>query len=189
MIHPSHSRKELIEIIEVFQIFQIPEYQELKKNALSRALWSALTDQKYIRPDQEHFFVDDVHGLREFLIKSSDRQLLNTSHREEVVQRVKHLTFYSKSGFSFNGTKYKTINDVIADATYVSHYGDIPAVRRCLKRLNGGPNDHGDPRMPYKIEPIVTKRTHKKLEREKQLKADTTGRFRMFKGPVLLTFE
>lgn len=189
MIHPSHSRKELIEIIEIFQIYQVENYRDLKKNKLGWTLWGVLTDTKYIRPDQEHYFISDVSELREFLRKPSNRQIPNNAVREDVISRVKQLLYYAKTGFSFIGSNYKTIEEVVADAEFVSNYGDLPAVRRALRLLNGDGGNHGDPKMTYTIEAKLTQRGRERLKREKKLKSDTTLKFRTNTAPVVLCFD
>jgi len=189
MIHPSHSRKELIEIIEIFQIYQVDEYRDLKKNKLARTLWGVLTDTKYIKPDNEHYFISDVSELREYLRKPSNRQIPNNAVREDVIKRVKNLLYYAKTGFSFLGSNYKTIDGVIADAEFVANYGDLPAVRRALRLLNGDGGKHGDPKMTHKIEAKLTQRSRERLKREKKLKDDTTLKFRMKVGPIVVHFD
>jgi hypothetical protein len=188
MIHPSHSRKELIEIIELFQIYQVDNYKDLKKTTMSWKLWEVLTDTKYIKPDNEHYFIKDVTQLRDYLRRPSNRQVPNAAVREDVDTRVKHLMFYYKCGFSFLGSNYNTIEEVLADAHFVSNYGDKPAVSRVLRFLNGSSNTHGDQKMPYKIEPVLTKRGREKKKRIEKVKADTTLRFRIG-GPATLIFE
>ena len=189
MIHPSHSRKELIEIIEIFQIYQVEDYRDLKKTTLSWNLWGVLTDAKYIKPDNEHYFISDVSELREYLRKPSNRQIPNNAVREDVVARAKNILFYAKCGYCFIGSNYKTIDEVVADAHFIANYGDLPVVRRALKSLNGSSNSHGDPKMPYKVEATLTKRGREKLKRDKKLKDSTTLRYRCSGKPCVVTFD
>jgi hypothetical protein len=188
MIHPSHSRKELIEIIELFQIYQVDDYRDLKKTTLAWTLWTVLTDTKYIKPDDEHYFISNVGELREYLRRPSNRQVPNKVVREDVDTRVKHLLFYARCGFSFLGSNYKTIEEVLADAHFVANYGDIPAVGRALRLLNGNSSTHGDAKMPYQVHPVLTKRGREKQKRSDKVKAETALRFRIG-GPATLTFD
>jgi hypothetical protein len=188
MIHPSHSRKELIEIIEIFQIYHVDNYRGLKKTTLSWNLWNVLTDTKYIKPDNEHYFISDVNELCKYLQRPSNRQIPNEAVREDVISRAKNLIFYAKCGFCLIGSNYKTIEDVIADARFIANYGDLPAARRALKLLNGDANTHGDPKMPYRVDPILTKRGREKLKRQKQLKESITLKFKIG-GPTVVSFD
>jgi hypothetical protein len=183
MIHPSHPRKELVEIVEIFQIFQVKDYKDLRKMDLSRNLWYVLTKSEYIKPDQTHYFVENVHELREYLMKPHHKQIPNDVVREDVISRVKNLLFYSKTGYDFVGSNYKDIEGVIADVLFVRNYGDLPAVRRAIRLVNG------DEKMPTKMSPVLTRRCEKKLLREKKIRSDTTLRFRLSRDPVTLIFD
>ena len=55
MIHSSHSKKDLIEVIERFQLYSIINYNELRKNHLSKALWTLLETNPSIPEDTEVF--------------------------------------------------------------------------------------------------------------------------------------
>jgi hypothetical protein len=183
MIHPTHPRKELIEVIELFQIFQVKNYKDLKKQELAQELWYVLTKSEYIRPDREHYFVDDIHELREYLMKPHNKQIPNAIVREDIIRRVKNLSFYAKTGYCFTGSNYDRIEEVVVDALFVANYGDLPAVRRAIRLLNE------DLKMPMKIEPVLTQRTHKKQQRLDKLKSDTTLRFRLKQTPTILYFD
>jgi hypothetical protein len=183
MIHNSHPRKELIEIVELFQIFQVKDYKDLKKADLSKELWYVLTKSEYIRADQEHYFVDNIHELREYLMKPHNKQIPNDVVREDVISRAKNLLFYAKTGYDFTGSNYDNIEEVMADMLFVKNYGDLPAVRRAIRLVNE------DLKVPHKVEPTLTRRCEKKLQREKKIKSDTTLRFRLSYDPVVLIFD
>jgi hypothetical protein len=183
MIHPSHPRKELIEIVELFQIFQVKDYKNLRKHILADELWKVLTKSEYIRPDTQHYFVENIHELREYLMKPHNKQIPNSAVREEVIKRVKNLIFYAKTGYCFTGSNYETIDEVVEDARFVANYGDLPAVRRALRLVNA------DLKMPVKVEPVLTQRASKKLQRLETLKAETTLRFRLKQGKFVVPFD
>jgi len=183
MIHPSHPRKELIEIVELFQIFQVKDYKELKKGELSKELWYVLTKNEYIRPDSEHYFIENIHELRDYLIKPHHKQIPNDIVREDVISRVKHLLFYAKTGYDFVGSNYDNIEQVMADMLFVKNYGDLPAVRRAIRLVNE------DLKVPHRVEPVLTRRCEKKLQREQKIKSDTTLRFRLSYEPVTVIFD
>jgi hypothetical protein len=175
MIHPSHSKKELCEVIE--------DYREIPKLPLSKALWAVLIDKKTIKREEEHFCVDDIHELREYLRKPSARnQITSDAVKYDVLDRVKKLIFYCKVGYIVIGTEYKNLDEVIADAVFVENFGDLPSVRRGLRLLNG------DVKMPRKFEPNMTPRVKKREERLKQLKAHNTMKLRISRETVVLIF-
>ena len=57
-----------------------------------------------------------------------------------------------------------------------------------MKLLNGDDHTHGDPKMPIKIVPVLTKRGREKLKRQKELKDSVTLKFKIG-GPVVITFD
>ena len=62
MIHPSHSRKDLLEVIKVFNL-TIKNSDDLNKNELSRMLWIKISNTEMIDPDNNYFFINNIQEL------------------------------------------------------------------------------------------------------------------------------
>ena len=75
------------------------------------------------------------------------------------------------------------MDELIEDAIYISRYGDLPAVRRALKLLNG------DEKMCAPIEPVMTKRMRVKLKRMDELKKMNVGRLKVSHGSITVSFD
>ena len=68
MIHPSHSRKDLIEVCEVFNI-EIEDLYDLQKISLVSLLESEIERIEYIEPEYEYYFVEDIEGLKRRILR------------------------------------------------------------------------------------------------------------------------
>ena len=182
MIHPSHSKKDLVEIVERFQLYQIDNYKDMKKDKLSLKIWDVLKTLEYIPPETEWFFISDVFDLREYLRIQTTKQITTNSVKYDVTDRVKNLIFYAKGGYVFTGTNYNTIDDVLIDAEFIKHYGDLPSVRRAIHLLNG------DVKMPIQLSPIMTRRVEQRVAKDKEIKIQNTPKFHMKTGTFLIEF-
>jgi len=182
MIHPSHSKKDLIEIVERFQLYQIDNYKDMKKDKLSLKIWDVLKTVEYIPAENESFFISDVFDLREYLRIQTTKQITTNSVKYDVTDRVKNLIYYSKGGYVFTGTNYKTIDDVLVDAEFIKHYGDLPSVRRAIHLLNG------DVKMPIQLSPIMTRRVEQRVAKDKEIKIQNTPKFHMKTGSFVIEF-
>ena len=184
MIHPSHSKKDLIEVIEMFELFGIVDYRDMTKEELRVAVWDYVRDIGYIKPDQEYFFVDDASALLKFLNNPSPRQILTSQQLEHITNTCKNLIFYSKQCcHQISASNYTDLDEIIDDAIEVSKNGDLPIVRRALRLLNE------DIKIDVPIEPVITKRIKKKLLRQEQLKIKNVGKLQVNQGKVLVVFD
>ena len=183
MIHKSHSRKELIEIIEVFELWDIDDYGTITKEALAICIWSYLKDMKSCKEDKDVFFIQDIIELREYLMKPTPRQVISSEVKLVLLDKIRNIMFYAKhTGYFLSGSNYDTLDEVVADAKYISRYGDNSSVRRALRFYNA------DMSNPVKIQPIITKRTQKRLKKIDDIKANTLPSFKSKKGEFLVEF-
>ena len=183
MIHSSHSKKDLIEVIERFQLYSIINYNELRKNHLSKALWTLLETNPSIPEDTEVFYVSTIDELKDYLTKTSCKQITSNSVKYDVADRVKNLTYYVKGGFVFRGTNYENIDGVMMDAEFVRHFGDLPSVRRVLGLLNG------DIKTPVKLQPVMTRRVEQRVKKRDIQKGQNTPKFHYTLGSYTIDFN
>ena len=177
------SKKDLIEIVERFQLFEIVEYASLKKKALGLEVWRVLEARDQITADNEYFFVSSLEELKEYLKNVSGKQITSNSVKFDVVDRVKNLQYYTKGGYEFAGTNYKSIDDVVVDAEFVRHFGDLPAVRRVIDSLNG------DPKMPLSLKVVMTRRIEQRVNKVVEIRKNNYPRYHVKYGPVTIDFS
>jgi len=182
MIHPSHSKKDLIEVVERFQLYQIEDYRSHRKERLALYVWIALQDISYVVPDDEYFFVSDITELRSYLTTICVKQITSNSVKYDVCDRVKNLNFYIKGGFAFEGTNYESIDAVVSDADFVRNFGDLPSVRKALLNLGE------DPKMPMKLYPVMTRRVQQRLIKNTEIKRQNTPKFHTRIGHYTIDF-
>tara|TARA_Y100000592_G_C5447938_1_gene307094 strand:+ start:1022 stop:1576 length:555 start_codon:yes stop_codon:yes gene_type:complete len=184
MIHPTHPKKDLIEIIELFEFYDIDDYRELSKDDLRHILWNYIRKCKKIEPDDEFFFVDDVKSLLKYLNSPCPRQHMTEVVREDISDKCKNLIFYCRAcQYSIASSNFIDIDEILQTAEDIAKFGDTPMVRRALNLLNQ------DKKMPYKIEPILTPRMERKLQRLKDARFKMTGKLKVTPGKVLVVFD
>ena len=182
MIHPSHSRKDLLEVIKVFHL-KIKNSEDLNKNELSRMLWLTISKTDTIDPDNNYFFINNVEELKHFLVNHNVAKLLTIKEKERIIEDARRIISYSISGFNLQNN-FTDINELISIAVNISKYGDISSVRRALKLLQD------DKKIKPSIFPIISKRVEKELERKKQIK-DSKNNFGLKRntGNYLINFD
>ena len=177
MIHSSHSKKDLIEIIELFEFWDIDDYRDLPKPQLQKVLWSYVVQLNHIKPDNEHYFIEDVGDLLKYLNNPCPKQLLTSQQLEHITDLCKNIVFYSKAcSHSLGGSNYTCIDEVVEDAITISQYGDLPIVRRALRLLNE------DLKIEVVIEPVMTKRVKKKVSKTRGVKSSECSKVRGEEG-------
>jgi hypothetical protein len=183
-IHSSHSKKDLHEVIEVFQIYEIENYKIMKKCELAPLLEASLDVRDYVPEDTNNFFIKNLNDLKEYLTIPTTRQITSNSVRFDVTDRVKNLLFYCRDcGYNVAVSNYNTQEDVIADATFISNYGDLPSSRRALKFYNM------DPKAPTKIHPIMTRRVERRVREMAEQKRENCLSLKTHEGPFVLDFS
>lgn len=184
MIHPSHSKKDLVEIIEYFEFAEIEDVRDKSKSSLQKELWEYVKGLKYINPDLETFFVEDVGGLIRYLTTRSPKQLLTQHHLEKVSLMSKNIIFYCREcSYCLPASNYDCVDELIEAAIDISQYGDLPMVRRALRLLNM------DEKIEVSIEPIMTKRVMKKIKRIDDMKRMNVGRLKVSEGKHIVLFD
>ena len=150
-IHPSHSRKDLIEICEVFNI-EIEDLYDQPKISLSN------------------------------LLEPNQSKNVTIATKEKVMKDSRRIIAYCKSAYNLF-PHFKTKDEVYECAKIVAEHCDISTCRRAIKLLNE------DRSMPSKIEPIISNRMRKQLERKELVKKTTRGQFRSRQGSFRLDFN
>jgi hypothetical protein len=181
MIHPSHSRKDLIEVCEVFNI-EIEDMYDLPKISLISVLSSELERIDEIEPEYEYYFVENIEGLKRYLSEPNQTKNITIATKEKVIKDSRKIIAYCQSGFDIF-PHFESKEEVFESAKLVSQHCDISTCRRAIKLLNE------DRSMPSRIEPVISNRVRKQLERKELVKKTTKGQFRTHKGNFKLIFD
>jgi hypothetical protein len=114
-IHPSHSKKDLVDYIEKNNI-NIIDPDKLNKKQLINQL-------------------DKLENI-EYLIQPNQLKNLSVKDKNNIMKLSKQIISLYKNGFLFNQSFFKDKEEVIKVAEKISIYGDIPSVRRAVKMVN-----------------------------------------------------
>ena len=182
-IHTSHSRKELIQIIQQFKI-DIPNCNDLPKKEIQVLLSNKLNDlDDEIKEEDEYFFVKDKNELVEYLSKPNQSKILTIKEKDQTMLTAKKIISYCKNSYFLTPYNYETFDDLLAEANYISKFGDIPSCRRAINMLNQ------DPKLDHKIEIVLSKRVKKELEKKEQLKMNNIPRAVLKRGHFVINFD
>jgi len=181
VIHPSHSRKDLIEVCEVFNI-ELEDLYDLPKISLVSLLEAELERIDEIEPEYEYYFVDDMEGLKRYLLEPNQTKNITIATKEKVIKDSRRIVAYCQSGYEIF-PHFQSKDEVYECAKIVAQHCDISTCRRAIKLINE------DRSMPSKIEPVISNRVKKQLERREIVKKRTRGQFRTRAGNFRVTFE
>ncbi len=181
MIHPSHSRKDLIEVCEVFNI-EIEDLYDLQKISLVSLLESEIERIEYIEPEYEYYFVEDIEGLKRYLIEPNQSKNITIATKEKVIKDSRRIIAYCQSAFDIF-PHFQSKEEVYESAKIVAEHCDISTCRRAIKLINE------DRSMPDKIQPVISNRVRKQIERKELVKKTTKGQFRTHRGTFTISFQ
>ena len=181
MIHPSHSRKDLIEVCEVFNI-EIEDLYDLPKISLQAHLEKELEQMPELEPEYEYYFVDNIEDLKRYLFEPNQSKNVTIATKEKVMKDSRRIIAYCKSAYNIF-PHFKSKEEVYECAKIVAEHCDISTCRRAIKLINE------DRSLPSKIEPVISNRMRKQLERKELVKKTTRGQFTSQKGSFKVSFE
>jgi len=172
-IHKSHSKKELINIINSYNI-KIKYPQQYKKIELSALLVDALKHMDNIVPCDDLPFLCII-DLKLYLTKLNPKKQLSIKDKSKVILTTKKIKHFCRNGYN--------INDLYEDALMISHYGDIPSVRKCISELNQYPNKIQD------IKCIISPYTQKELDLKQKLRRQRIYKCEIKHGHFVVRFD
>ncbi len=181
-IHTTHSKKDLCEIIEIFDL-KVAEYKKLNKKQLSKSILYQLSIIEEIIEDNDFYFIKNKKELIDYLVNPDSSKQLTIKEKASVMELAKYIIMYVKNGYYLSHSPFDDYDDMIDKAKYIANYSDIPSVRRAIELLNT------DAKLKEKIEPIMSSRMKKKIERNKRNKQKCQGGLIIKKGPILVTFD
>ena len=181
-IHITHSKKDLCEIIEIFDL-KVADYKKLNKKQLSKSILYQLSIIEEIIEDNDFYFIKNKKELIDYLVNPDSSKQLTIKEKSSVMELAKYIIMYVKNGYYLSHSPFDDYDDMIEKAKYIANYSDIPSVRRAIELLNT------DSKLKEKIEPIISSRMKKKIERNKRNKQKCQGGLIIKKGPILVTFD
>lgn len=180
-IHPSHSRKDLIEICEVFNI-ELVDIHDISKNELALSLESGLDAIDFIEPEDLFYHIKDLEELKMYLSEPNQTKNLSIAERERIITISRNIISYCRSGFHL-GIVFKDLKQLKKSAEEVAQYCDISTCRRAIKKLSL------DKKISPSIVPVLSNKIKRKLHRKEQLKKDSIGKLHVKHGKFSVIFD
>ncbi len=181
-IHTTHSKKELCEIIEIFDL-KVAGYKSLNKKQLSKSILYQLSIIEEIKEDNDFYFIKNKKELIDYLVNPDSSKQLTIKEKAEVMELAKYIIMYVKNGYYLSHSPFDDYDNMVEKAKHIANYCDIPSCRRAIELLNT------DAKLKEKIEPIMSSRMKKRLERNKRKKQKCYGGLQIKKGPILISFD
>lgn len=180
-IHPSHTRKDLIEICEVFNI-ELEDIHDMSKNDLVLSLESGLDAIDYIDPEDQFYHIGNLDELKNYLEQPNQTKCLSIVEREKIIIMSRNILIYCKSGFHI-GTIFRDLESLKRTAEQVAEHCDLSTCRRAIKNLSL------DKKIDPPIQPVLSNKMKRKLHRKEQLKKEGVGKLHVKHGKVLVVFD
>lgn len=181
MIHPTHSKKDLLTLCEVFNI-EIEDMYDLRKNKLVIELEKYLDMVDYIEPEEDYYFVDDIEALITYLEKPNPSKSLTITQRQSVIDISRDIISYCRRGYDLEISVFDDIDELLRCAKKIAPYGDISTCRRALYLLRR------DSKIRPSIEPEFSNKMKKKLEAKEEARKASLGVMRVTRGKFAVEF-
>jgi len=183
MIDPSHSKKDLCDIILIFKL-PIHNLKNKVKKALAEEVMITLKTMDDITPNYDYYKISNVDELIDYLEQPKRENNISLKEREVSILKAKSLIHFSRGcGGTYPSSDYNDLSEVVSDAEHIKKYADIPTCRMAIKLLNENNN------LGYEINPELSYRVKKQLEKKQKVKSNSQARFSMTKGNFLITFD
>ena len=181
IIHPSHSKKDLIELCDVFNI-EILDIHDLSKMSLVLTISKILEKIDYIEPENDYYFIDTIEDLKRYLTEPNQAKNLSITEKERLIKISRDIISYCKSNYNLY-PYFKSEEHLILQARAIQPHCDISTCRRALNMLL---NDRS---LPDKINPVLSNRIKKQIEKKELLKKESSGKLKVRKGKFKISFD
>ena len=181
MIHPSHSRKDLIQVCDVFNI-EILDVHDLSKMSLVTTLSQILEKIDYIEPENDYYFINTIEDLKRYLTEPNQAKNLSITEKERLITISRDIISYCKNSYTLH-PYFKTKEHLIAQAKVIQPHCDISTCRRALNMLKE------DRSCKEKIIPVLSNRVKKQLEKKEMVKKDSAGGLKVRSGNFKISFD
>lgn len=181
IIHPSHSKKDLIELCDVFNI-EILDIYDLSKMSLVSTISQILEKIDYIEPENDYYFIDNIEDLKRYLTDANQAKNLSITEKERLITISRDIISYCKHSYTLH-PYFKSKEHLVAQAKVIQPHCDISTCRRALNMLSE------DRTLKEKIIPILSKRVKKQLEKKDRLKKGGSGGLKVRRGEFVVSFD
>lgn len=180
-IHPTHTRKNLIEITEVFDL-PIIDYSDETKTSLARKIESVLEGMDQINRDDEYFYIENISQLKEYLSLPNQFRV-TVKEKDRLIDIAKDILFYCKMGYLLSCSVFNCVDDIRSKAEEISFYGNIPTINRSLLLLNK------DPKIKPPITIIQSGKVKLALRKKKEERLKRNGNYGFGTGKYIVKFD
>mgnify|MGYP003135061598 CR=1 FL=1 len=184
IIHKTFSKKDLLKIIDDFEIM-IGVGEQHTKSVVANTLWDLLVMTEYIYcPKNNKYLVNNIQELRQYLKQPNPRKPFSVKDKDRHILIAKKINQYCDLGFNIEASIYCNIKHVYDDADKIAPYGDIPIIRKTLRKLMGDPNKL------YNVKPIISPHIQHDLDVKKSLnKKHCILKCNFKQGKFIVTFD
>tara|TARA_R100000541_G_scaffold108_6_gene391 strand:- start:1421 stop:1972 length:552 start_codon:yes stop_codon:yes gene_type:complete len=180
-IHSSHSKRELCEICEVFDL-NIEDYKDMIKKDLAPSIIYKLTTIDDIKADNKFYYIENKKELLEYLTTPNQSKQLTIKEKDKIMIDSKKIIQYCNNGYWLVGSAFEDWDMLLETAKTVSKYCDIPTARRAITLFNT------DPKVDESIEPIISPRVKKLIDRKINMKKALGPKYELRRGKFLISF-
>jgi hypothetical protein len=183
MINKTHSKKDMINMI---QLFKIPiDIQDKNKLEISNSLYDFLISDIDIVdiPNDNNYMVSNKDGIYDYLKTINPKKILNVRDKANVISLCKKINQYNNNNYDISKSQYNNIDDIIKDVSHCSKYGDIPSVRKMIKKYNLNPE------LKEKINPIISATCRYELNKNKIYKQVFINSLKIKEGKFKIVFD
>jgi len=181
MIHSSHSRKDLLELCDIFNI-RVDDKFNCSKKVLSERMYESIKRARELEPDEKNYHLKDKKELLEYLEAPHQTKSLSISEKQEIIKYCRQIIFYCDNNYVLE-PHFESVEHLNTIAVYISNFGDISTVRRALEKLKY------DKKIETIIEPNISAKVKKELEKQRRLKCCEMNSLRVRQGPISLKFD
>ena len=182
MINKTFSKGDMLEIISTFGI-DIPNANHMDKLRLSIALWSELGNLSEVPEDNEIYMIKNLSELKQYLQNSNPDKVLSVKQKQKIMRFCREVIVYCNNGFNLDYSIFNSYEEIHIPMKDISIHGDIPSVRRAIKLLNNDTN------LKEKIEPIISNKMKKQLEKKNKKKVKIVYSLIRKEGEFLIDFN
>ena len=183
--HNSHSKKDLSDIIMIFDLPINKDTIKIKtKKDLGEDIMITLKTMDTITPNYDYYEINKLEDLIDFLTGAKKRNNISLKEREIGILKAKSLIHFVKGcGGTFGNSDYTDISQVISDAEFIKKYADVPTCRMSIRLLNESNI------LNFKIEPELSYRVKKSLEKKQKIKANQQATYSYKIGEFEIRFD
>ena len=163
-IHESYSKKDLVKVINKSNIPNID--LKLTRYEIVKLLCDSEIWEKY---------------KLNFLERENKNKSLSIKEKNEIILKAQQLISLHKNGFILSRSIYKSDDEVINEAKFISKHGDISSVRRAIKFINEHYNE--------KIKPKLSNDVYEHLKHKEKIKKDSVQSISFKKGTFKISFD